>query len=106
MFCATTEPDNSKTARRRALTGPPGELPIVAKWQSPSLAGAGELRAEGNVAAFDPPANPSAFGNSQVVVILKIQPELGGQAEILSQANGSIGTDSPVSADDFIDAGK
>ena len=49
-----------------------------------------------NVARLDPSANSSVFGNSQVIVVLKMQPELCGEAKILSQANGGIGADGRV----------
>src|SRR5208282_4397609 len=55
---------------------------------------------------FDSLANSSALGDSQVVVILQIKPKLGGQAEVLPQANGRVGANSPVPTDDFIDAGE
>src|ERR1039458_393438 len=67
---------------------------------------AGEMNTIANVAGLDPSSNSATFGNSQVEVVLKIQPELCRQTKILSQANGGIGADGPVSADHFIDAGK
>ncbi len=55
-------------------------------------------------------SNPSADAvtlcDSQVVVVLKIKPKLRGQTEVLPQANGSAGTDAPLSPDDLIDARK
>jgi len=41
----------------------------------------GSFRAIDTVAGLDLPADPAAFGNSQVIVILKIQPKLRGQAK-------------------------
>src|SRR5439155_24753306 len=55
---------------------------------------------------LDPFADSAAFRNSQVVVILKIEPKLRRQTEILSQANGRVGTDGPISTDHFIDSRK
>ena len=43
---------------------------------------------------------------SQVVIILKIEPKLRRQTEVFPQANGSVSADGPRSADDLIDAGK
>ena len=71
-----------------------------------TLAGAGDLDSSSSHAGLNPSADSAAFCNSQVVIILKIEPELCGQAEVLPQANGSVGTDGPVSADNFIDAGE
>src|ERR1019366_7608571 len=70
------------------------------------LAGAGKFGVIGNLPRFNPFAGSVDFCNSQVVVVLKIEPKLCRQTEILPQANGSFGTDGPVSADDLIDAGK
>jgi hypothetical protein len=50
-----------------------------------------------NVAPLDLSANSAAFGNSQVIVVLKIQPELCPQTKILSQANRSVCADDAVS---------
>src|SRR5271155_1525200 len=67
---------------------------------------AGKFDIVSNFAGPNPFADSATFGNSQVVIVLKIEPKLRGQTEVLSQANGSLRTDSPVSPDDFIDAGK
>jgi hypothetical protein len=40
----------------------------------------------------------------QIVVVLKIEPKLRGQTEVLPQANGGVSTDGPVSPDNVIDA--
>src|SRR5512140_2572460 len=51
-------------------------------------------------------ADSAAFGNSQLIVILQIEPKLRGQAKIPSQANGSVGANGPLSTDDLINARK
>src|SRR5438105_9992653 len=56
--------------------------------------------------SLDPFADSAPFCNSQVVVILKIEPKLRWQTKILSQPNGSVGPDGPISADHFINARK
>src|ERR1700719_2413976 len=50
-----------------------------------------------NLAGPNPFADTDALRDSQVVVVLKIEPKLGGQAEVLPQANGGVGTDGSVS---------
>src|SRR5580658_10315573 len=83
------------TAARRSQK----ELLIVERWlllvlvrgRYRDLACNGSLRAIDNVAGLDLSADSAAFGNSQVIVILKIQPKLRGQAKILSQTHGSVG---------------
>src|ERR1019366_7835954 len=59
-----------------------------------------------NLARPNPFTNSAALGDSQVVVILKIEPKLRRYAEVFPQANGGVGADGPVSPDDFIDARK
>ena len=59
-----------------------------------------------SLAGPNPFADSVALGDSQIVVVLKIEPKLGGQAEVLPQSNRGVGTDSPVSSDDLVDAGK
>jgi hypothetical protein len=51
-------------------------------------------------------SDAAALGQSQVVIVLQVEPELCGQAEILSQTDSGVGTDGPVSADDVVDAGE
>ena len=55
---------------------------------------------------IDSLADSAAFCDPQIVVVLKIEPKLGGQAEVFAQTDGSFGTDGPVSADHFVYAGK
>jgi len=43
-------------------------------------------------------ADSAALRDPQVAVILKVEPKLRGQSEVLPQANGGVGADSPVSA--------
>src|ERR1700733_11976078 len=69
----------------------------------PSLAGASKFGMVGNCARLDAFADSAACCDPQVVVILQIEPELRGQAEVLSQPEGRVGTDSAVSADDLVD---
>src|ERR1019366_9789676 len=59
-----------------------------------------------NLAGPDPLADSAALRDSQIVVVLKIKPKLRWQTKVLSQANGGIGTDGPVSPDHFIDTRK
>src|SRR5262249_6836954 len=54
----------------------------------------------------DFPAHAAPLGNSQVVVVLQVEPELCWQAKILSQADGSLGADGTISAHDFVDSWK
>src|SRR5580692_328023 len=70
-----------------------------------ALACGGDLRTRASV-GLDSIADPAAFRNSHVVVVLKVQPELCWQAKILSETNGSLSADGPVSPDHFINAGK
>ena len=79
---------------------------LIASCQLQTLAGTREFRPITDRSRLNPPANSAAFCNSQVVIILQIEPELCGQTEILPQADGSVSADGPVSADDFIDAGE
>jgi len=58
----------------------------------------------GNLSGSNFITDAAALGESQIVVVLKIEPELSGQAEVFSQANGSVGADRTISTDDFIDA--
>src|ERR1035441_4920766 len=85
-----------------------GQMPRLAKGcrRPHTLARPGELRTIVNVARLDALADSAACGNSQVVVVLKIHPELCRQAKIPFEANSSIGTDGPIPADDVIDARK
>ena len=46
---------------------------------------------------FNPFADSAAFRESQIVIILKLEPKLRGQTEILAQTNGSVSTDGSVS---------
>src|SRR5271168_2348525 len=71
-----------------------------------SSTGAREFGAISDLAAFDPFADSATLRNSQIVIVLQIEPKLCGQVEVLSQADGSVGTDGAVSADDLVDAGK
>src|SRR5712672_694122 len=68
------------------------------------LARAGEFSLDPNPARLDLLADSTAFCNSQIIVILKIHPELRRQTEIFPQTDGSVSTDSTVSPDDLIDA--
>jgi hypothetical protein len=45
-----------------------------------------------------------AFGNFQVVVILKIEPEFRTVAEIEAEPNGGVGRDAPPIVDDLGDS--
>ena len=44
--------------------------------------------------------------DSQIVVRLKIHPELRRHAKVFAQAEGDIGADGPLPAHDLVDAGK
>src|ERR1700733_13938666 len=46
----------------------------------------------------------AARGNSKIVIVLQIQPELRGQSKINSQPDRSVGADRPRSAHNFINA--
>src|SRR5580692_6326211 len=81
-------------------------LLVLVRGRYRDLAWNGSFRAIDTVAGLDLPADSAAFGNSQVIVILKIQPKLRGQAKILSQTHGSVGADGSIAAHHFIDAGK
>src|SRR5260370_6929286 len=70
------------------------------------LACTGKFGVVGNLPRSNPFADSAAFRNSQVVVVLKIEPELCSQTEILPQANASVGADGPHPANDFIHARK
>ena len=49
-----------------------------------------------NLAGLNPFADPASLGDSQIVIVLQIEPKLRGQAEVLPQANGRFGTNGPV----------
>src|SRR5260370_26924701 len=59
-----------------------------------------------NFAWPDPFADSASLRDSQIVVVLKLEPKLRWQTKVLYQANGGIGTDGAVPADYFIDARK
>jgi hypothetical protein len=80
--------------------------PALAAGVFDALPGTGMLNVMSHFAWLYPFADSAPFRNPQVIIILKIEPKLGWQSKILSQANGSVGTDGSMATDDFIDARK
>src|SRR5450755_2624348 len=70
------------------------------------LAGTDKLSIMNNLAGPNPFTDAAALCDPQIVVVLKIEPKLRGQIEILPQPYGGVGTDRPISPDHFIDARK
>src|ERR1700722_14091952 len=94
--------DLKNQSRLQALAGPPQTFGGV----QAALSHPCEYGMMSNISRLDPLADSAPFGDSQIVVVLKVQPELRGQTKILPQANRSIGTDASVPADHLIDAGE
>src|ERR1700690_1075549 len=71
-----------------------------------ALARVGKFAVMRKLTGPNPFADAASLGDSQVVVILKIEPKLRRQTKVLSQANGGVCADGAVSPDNFIDPRK